>query len=82
MEGFGWIGTLIIGGLAGWISGRAMRARMGSIASLLVGVAGAVLLNFALIRLTGETYGGFFGQLGIAAGGAVVLTFLLRTVRL
>jgi len=82
MESFGWIGTLIVGGVAGWIAGMATRARMGPMARVLVGIAGAVFLNFGLIRLTGETYGGFPGQLGVAAAGAVVLIFLLRTVRL
>lgn len=82
MEGFGWIGTLLIGGLAGWIAGIAMQARMGLIAKVLVGIAGAVFLNFALIRLTGDTYGGLLGQLGVATVGAVVLIFLFRALRL
>ncbi|MHA1158111.1 MAG: GlsB/YeaQ/YmgE family stress response membrane protein [Alphaproteobacteria bacterium] len=80
MEGVGWIGTLVVGGLAGWIASRVMHARTGLVANVLLGVAGAVVLNFALIRLSGSTYGGLAGQLAVAAIGASLLIWLYRFV--
>ena len=82
MEGYGWVGTIIIGGLAGWIAGAAMGARLGLLAKILVGIAGGVFLNFVLIRVTGSTYFGLFGQLAVASVGAIVLIYLLRAVRM
>lgn len=80
MEGVGWIGTVVIGGLAGWVAEKVTAARMGLVANVLLGIAGAVLMNFVLIRTTGRTYGGLVGQLVVGAIGAIVLIWLFRMV--
>ena len=78
MEGVGWIGTVVIGGLAGWTADKVKPARMGLIADVLSGVAGAVILNFVLTRATGTTYGGWIGQFVVAVIGAGGLIWLFR----
>ncbi len=80
MEGLGWIGTLVVGGLAGWIAERVMRSRIGLLGNIMLGIAGAVVLNFLLIRFTGTTYGGLVGQLIVASIGACLLIFAFRLV--
>ncbi len=81
MEGVGWIGAIIIGGIAGWIAERVMESRMGVIANILLGIAGALVLNFVLVATIGYTYGGWVGQLIVGAVGAIILIWLWRVIR-
>lgn len=83
--GVGWIGTLLIGALAGWIAGRVMKEERGLLMSIVIGVigsyVGAFLANILGIRLGEIFQGWFFGNLIVAAVGAVVLLYVLRMVR-
>jgi uncharacterized membrane protein YeaQ/YmgE (transglycosylase-associated protein family) len=80
MEGLGWLGAIVIGGLAGWIASRVMETGTGIIANILIGIVGAVVLNAVLFATIGYTYGGWLGQLGVGAVGAIVLIYLYRVV--
>jgi len=81
MQGVGWIGAIIIGGIAGWLAERVMESRMGVIGNIVLGIAGAVFLNFVLVATIGYTYGGWLGQLVVGAIGAIVLIWLWRVIR-
>ena len=81
MTGIGWIGALIIGGLAGWIAEKIMNANQGLLMNILLGILGALVLNWLLIAITGTTLGGWLGQLIVAAAGACLLIFVVRLVR-
>jgi uncharacterized membrane protein YeaQ/YmgE (transglycosylase-associated protein family) len=81
MEGLGWIAAIIVGGLAGWIAEKIMKSEMGLIANILMGIVGALVLNFILVKLLGYTYGGWIGQLVVGALGACLLIWLYRLVR-
>ncbi len=75
----GWIVSLIIGGIVGWIASIIMKtnAQMGWVANVLVGVVGS-LLGFWVAGLLGVgAAGGIVGFL-IAVAGAVLLIFVLR----
>lgn len=83
--GVGWIGTLVIGGLAGWIAEKVMKTDQGIIMNIIVGVIGsyigAFLANALGIRL-GEIFQGWFlGNLIVAAVGAIVLLFVVKAIR-
>jgi uncharacterized membrane protein YeaQ/YmgE (transglycosylase-associated protein family) len=83
--GVGWIGTLLIGGLAGWIAEKVMRTDQGIIMNIIVGIIGsyigAFLANLLGIRL-GEIFQGWFlGNLIVAAVGAILLLFVVKLVR-
>ena len=80
MEGVGWVGAIIIGGLAGWIASRVMETGTGIVANIVIGIVGAVVLNTILVATIGYTYGGWVGQLGVGAVGAIVLIFVYRLV--
>jgi uncharacterized membrane protein YeaQ/YmgE (transglycosylase-associated protein family) len=80
MEGVGWVGAIIIGGLAGWIASRVMETGTGIIANIVIGIVGAVVLNTILVATIGYTYGGWLGQLGVGAIGAIILIFAYRLV--
>lgn len=81
MEGFGWIMTIIIGGLAGWIAEKMMKADHGLLTNIILGILGAVVLNAILYLIIGSTLGGFIGQLIIAVIGASLLIWAYRMVR-
>jgi uncharacterized membrane protein YeaQ/YmgE (transglycosylase-associated protein family) len=83
--GVGWIGTLIIGGLAGWIAEKVTRSDMGILMNIIVGIIGAYigafLANLLGLRL-GEVFSGWFwGNLLVAVVGAVILLFVVKAVR-
>jgi len=83
--GVGWIGTLFIGALAGIIADRVMKANHGLLMNIVIGIIGsyigAFLANALGIQL-GEIFSGWFwGNLIVAAVGAIVLIWVLRLVR-
>ena len=81
MVGVGWIMTIVIGGLAGWIAEKVMKADHSLIVNIALGVLGALIMNALLINLTGSAFGGFIGQLVTAVIGACLLIFGYRAVK-
>jgi uncharacterized membrane protein YeaQ/YmgE (transglycosylase-associated protein family) len=83
--GVGWIGTILIGGLAGWIAEKITRSDMGVIMNIIVGIIGsfigAFLANAAGIRLGEVFQGWFWGNLLVSAVGAIVLLMAVKLVR-
>jgi len=76
--GLGFFGSLIIGGLAGWIASTLMKANTGILLNIILGIIGAAVLNLAL---------GWFGiyaarawvpQLIVGAAGASLLIWAWR----
>ena len=81
MEGLGWILTIIIGALAGWIAEKIMKADHGLLTNIILGIIGAVVLNAILFAITGATWGGVIGQLIVAVIGACLVIWLYRLIR-
>jgi uncharacterized membrane protein YeaQ/YmgE (transglycosylase-associated protein family) len=81
MEGVGWIGAIIIGGLAGWIAEKAMGGDHSILTNIGLGIVGALVLNALLMLVTGGTLGGWVGQLIVGALGAMLLIWIWRAVR-
>ncbi|MDP1700180.1 MAG: GlsB/YeaQ/YmgE family stress response membrane protein [Aestuariivirga sp.] len=80
MEGFGWIMTIILGGLAGWIAEKVMKFDTGLIMNIVLGVVGALLGNW-LLALAGIALGGLLGQLIVAVAGACILILAYRAFK-
>lgn len=76
----GFIMTLILGGLVGWLASILMKtnAQMGIIANVLVGIVGA-MLGFWLAGLLGVAPTGILRFI-IAIAGAALLIFILKKV--
>jgi uncharacterized membrane protein YeaQ/YmgE (transglycosylase-associated protein family) len=77
----GWIITLIIGGIVGWLASIVMKtnAQMGMIANVLVGIVGS-FIGFWVAGLLGiGAQGSILGFL-IAIAGAALLIFILRAL--
>lgn len=83
--GVGWIGTLLIGGIAGWIAEKVMKSDMGLIMNIVVGIIGSYIGAFianALNLRMGEMFSGWFlGNLIVATAGAIILLFVVKMVR-
>ena len=81
MQGLGWFAAIIVGGLAGWIAEKVMHSDMGVLANIVLGIIGALILNFILVTLLGATLGGWIGQLIVGVVGACLLIWLTRMIR-
>jgi uncharacterized membrane protein YeaQ/YmgE (transglycosylase-associated protein family) len=77
----GWIITLIIGGVVGWLASIVMKtnAQMGLIANVLVGIVGSLLGTWAAVGLGIAPVGGIMSFL-VALVGAIALIFILRAL--
>lgn len=75
----GWIGAIIIGGIAGWIAEKIMDAKHGILMNILLGVVGAVVAN-AVLGFAGISFGGLIGHLIAAVIGACALIWIGRKV--
>lgn len=78
----GWIGYIIIGGIAGWLASKIMRTgRQGILRDIIVGVVGAFLAGLVLNLLGVDVNnGGYWFTFIIALAGAVVLLWLTRLI--
>ncbi len=81
MEGVGWVGAIIIGGIAGWIAERITNSNMGIISNIILGIVGALFLNAVLRFANVVPPDGWPAQLAIAAVGAIVLIWAWRALR-
>ncbi|MCA0434139.1 MAG: GlsB/YeaQ/YmgE family stress response membrane protein [Proteobacteria bacterium] len=83
--GVGIFGTLLIGGVAGWIAEKLTGSSMGLIMNIIVGIIGAyiggLLANAADIRLGEFFHGWFWGNVLVSTVGAVILLAVLKLVR-
>jgi len=76
----GVIAWIIVGIVAGWLTGRVMRGRgYGIIGDLILGLAGALVGGF-LAGLVIQGSVGLIGSIVVAFLGAVVLVAILRTI--
>jgi len=75
----GWIVTIIIGILAGWIAEKVMKRDHGLLMNLGVGLIGALIGN-AIASALGIAAGGFIMSVIFAAIGACILLFVVGLV--
>lgn len=83
--GVGVLGTIFIGGLAGWIAEKLTGSDMGIFLNIVVGIIGAFIGAFIAealgIRLGEIFQGWFWGNLIVSVFGAVILLAVLKLVR-
>ena len=79
----GFILSLIIGGIVGWLASKVMKsdAQMGVIANVLVGIVGSSL-GFWLAGLLGFAAYSVFARLLVSIAGAALLIFILQKLGL
>jgi uncharacterized membrane protein YeaQ/YmgE (transglycosylase-associated protein family) len=77
----GWIATIVIGGIVGWLASIVMKtnAQMGMIANVIVGIVGSAL-GFWIAGLLGlGATSPLVGYL-ISIAGAAILIFILKAL--
>ena len=77
----GWLGAIIIGGLAGWVASMIMKtdASMGIFMNILVGIIGAVIGNLLLPLFGASGTTGFnVWSFVVALIGAIILLFIVK----
>lgn len=77
----GWIVTLVVGGVIGWLASLVMKTdkQMGIIANVVVGIVGSSL-GFWLAGLLGIAAYGAIAQWAVAVVGAAVLIWILKAL--
>jgi uncharacterized membrane protein YeaQ/YmgE (transglycosylase-associated protein family) len=80
LNGVGILAAIIIGGLAGWLAEKFMNSQMGLLMNIILGIIGAVVLNFILAAF-GMAYTGWVAYLIIGFIGACLLIAAGRAVR-
>jgi uncharacterized membrane protein YeaQ/YmgE (transglycosylase-associated protein family) len=76
------VGWIVVGGLAGWISGSLVRGRTarGCLPNILVGVAGGLVGGWIATALRFGTAQGFIAAMVVAVFGAVLVRLFLNAV--
>ncbi|TJZ92645.1 GlsB/YeaQ/YmgE family stress response membrane protein [Paracoccus gahaiensis] len=81
MAGMGWILSIILGAIAGWIAEKIMKSDHGLLTNIILGILGAVLGNAILRMIMGTTTYSVLGQLIVAVIGACILIWGYRAIR-
>jgi len=77
----GLIWEIVIGILAGYLAGRILRGRgYGVLIDMLLGIAGSILGGM-IFGMLGLYSSGLVGQLVVATAGAVLLIYIVRSLR-
>jgi uncharacterized membrane protein YeaQ/YmgE (transglycosylase-associated protein family) len=78
----GWIGYIIIGGIAGWIAGKIVKGGgSGIVLNVVIGIIGALIGGYLLSFFVDTAAGGFFFTLLTAVLGSVILLWIVGLVR-
>lgn len=79
--GLGFIGSIFVGGMAGWIASMIMKANTGILANIGLGIIGAVVLNFILGLLDIYAADAWLTQLFVGLVGACLVIWTWRALR-
>ncbi len=82
MVGHGIIWWIVVGLIAGWLTGKLMSGGgYGAIMDIIIGIVGALIGGFIMSHVfNADPSGGLIYSIVVALIGAVILTFLLRLI--
>ena len=70
---------IVVGLVAGWATGQIMKGSgYGVLMDIAIGIAGALVGGFVMQSLGYVSQGGLLYTIGVAIGGAVILTVVAR----
>ncbi len=79
--GLGILGSIIIGGFAGWIASMIMKADTGLFFNIILGIVGAIVLNLVLGWAGIYAREAWLPQLFVGAVGAALLIWIYRAIK-
>ena len=78
----GLIGSIIIGGLAGFLAGKLIKGEgYGCVINVLLGLFGSALCGWLFSQLNIPEWGGILGQIGTGTIGAVIIVYVTSLLR-
>lgn len=78
----GWIGWIVLGGLAGWIANMLMHEERGLLKNIVVGIVGGVIGGGVVELLGGQGVNGFnIYSFVVALVGAMILLWIVKLVK-
>jgi uncharacterized membrane protein YeaQ/YmgE (transglycosylase-associated protein family) len=77
---FTFLWWILVGLVAGWLTGKIMGGGKGVFGDILLGIGGALLGGWIMRLLGGTGQGGTIYTILVATGGAVLLTWLYRLI--
>lgn len=80
LNGVGIIAAIIVGGIAGWLAEQFMKSNMGLLMNIILGIVGALVLNF-ILALLGMAFTGWISYLIIGFIGACILIAIARAIK-
>ncbi len=80
MEGVGFIGAILVGGVAGWLAEQFMKSNMGMLMNIVLGIVGAIVAS-VLLGVFGVSFAGWFGYLIAGFIGACILIAAGRALK-
>ena len=83
MDGLGFIGWIVLGGLAGWVASMitGTSARQGLLGNIIAGIIGAFVGGFVFNFFGGAGVTGFnFGSFLVALVGAVIVLAIWKAI--
>ena len=75
----GWLASIIIGTLVGWLAGKIMNSQTGLLKNIILGWVGSVVGNFVanLLQISSDSLA---GNILLSLGGACLVIFLVRLI--
>jgi len=80
MNGIGWLGAILIGGLAGWLAEKVMKSNTGLLMNIVLGIVGSIVFS-AILQAFGFFGSGWIAFLVTGFVGACLLIYLARLLR-
>jgi uncharacterized membrane protein YeaQ/YmgE (transglycosylase-associated protein family) len=77
---FAFLWWILVGLVAGWLTGKIMGGGKGVFGDILLGIGGALIGGWIMRLLGGTGHGGTIYTILVATGGAVLLTWLYRLI--
>jgi uncharacterized membrane protein YeaQ/YmgE (transglycosylase-associated protein family) len=78
--GMGWLGAIVIGGIAGWLAELITRSNMGILVNVVLGIIGAGLATWLFGLMGIRLQAGWLGYLISGFVGACVLIIVTRLI--
>jgi uncharacterized membrane protein YeaQ/YmgE (transglycosylase-associated protein family) len=78
--GIGWLGAIVIGGIAGWLAELITRSNMGILVNVVLGVIGAGLATWLFGLMGIRLQAGWLGYLISGFVGACLLIIVTRLI--
>jgi uncharacterized membrane protein YeaQ/YmgE (transglycosylase-associated protein family) len=71
---------IVVGLIAGWLTGKIMGGGKGVVGDIILGVAGALVGGWIMRLIGGTGHGGTIYTILVATGGAILLTWIYRLI--